>query len=86
MPIERIDDLPPVITYPRDAVLEREHIATALHIGLAAVDSLDLPAFSIGARQRFIWGQVLDVLAERALPTARDAERAAAKRFIRKSA
>lgn len=72
MPIERFDDpeLPPVITYPRDAVLERAHIAAAFHVSEEIVDRMDLPQFGAGQRPRFLWGQVLDVLAERALGKA----------------
>jgi hypothetical protein len=86
MPVEQFDGLPPVITYPRDAIVEDVHVCAALHIGLDAVAALDLPCISTdrrGARKRYVWGQVLDVLAERALPAARPAEREAARRPIR---
>jgi hypothetical protein len=85
MPIERFDGLPEVITFPRDAIVEDVHVGAALHIGLDAVAALDLPCVGTdrrGGRKRYLWGQVLDVLAERALPTARPQEREAAKRSI----
>ena len=82
MPIERIDDLPPVITYPRDAIVQKSHVAAALDVDERIVDRMDLPSFGAGQRPRFLWGQVLDVLAERAVPTARDQERAAAAKSL----
>lgn len=85
MPTERFDGLPDVFTYPRDAIVEDVHVAAALHIGLEAVAALDLPCIGTdrrGGRKRYLWGQVLDVLAERALPSARPQEREAAKRSI----
>lgn len=71
MPIERFDDpaLPPVITYPRDAVLEKKHLCAAFNCSDEILDRMDLPCVAAGAKPRYLWGQVLDVLAERALPT-----------------
>lgn len=62
--------LPPVVTYERDAVLTKKHLAAALHVGQDTIDKMDLPSFGAGERERFIWGQVIDCLAERALPAA----------------
>lgn len=72
MPIERFENpnLPPVVTFPRDAVLMRAHVAAALNVAPEKIAHMDLPSFGVGERERFIWGQVLDVLAERALPSA----------------
>lgn len=66
-----IDELPTVITYPRDAVVDPAHVAVALHTTVGAVEKLDLPCFYVGKKQRYIWGQVLDTLAQRANPDAR---------------
>lgn len=68
MPDEQIPELRPVVVYQRDAVLEASHVAAALGVGVKTVERMDLPYFLAGARQRFIWGQVLDVLAQRANP------------------
>lgn len=70
MPIERFDGLPDVVTYPRDAIVETKHVAAALHVSEAIVATMDLPTFGAGKRPRYLWGQVLDTLAERAAPTA----------------
>lgn len=89
MAIEQINDLPPVITFPRDAIVEDAHLCAVLNIGPDALAALDLPCIATdrrGGRKRYIMGQVLDVLAERALPAARPEERDAAKRSIRRSA
>ncbi len=74
----------PVVTYPREAVLDKHQLAAALGVSPRIVMSLDLPYTMIGAREKFVWGQVLDVLAERALPTVRPEERKAAERSVRK--
>lgn len=63
--------LPPVITYPRDAVLEPSHVAAALHTTVGGVAKMDLPCFYVGRKPRYVWGQVLDVLAQRANPDAK---------------
>lgn len=65
------EKLQPVVTYPRDAVLGPTHVAAALHTTIGAVEKLDLPCFYIGKKQRYIWSQVLDTLAQRANPDAR---------------
>lgn len=67
---QRVEGLSPVVTYDRDAILTRKHVALALHVGEDAVAKMDLPSFGVGERERFLWGMVLDVLAQRAMPTA----------------
>ena len=59
-------ELRPIVTYPRDAILDRAHVAAAFGVDIDKVSQMDLPSFYIGARQRYIWGQVLDCVAERA--------------------
>jgi len=64
-------DLPPITTFPHDAILEAVHVARALNVSVEKVRGLDLPYFIVGRRERYLWRQVLDVLAERAMPTPR---------------
>lgn len=53
--------------YPREAVLTKEQLAGALQCSPRQVERMDLPAIYLGAKSpRFIWGQVLDTLSERA--------------------
>jgi hypothetical protein len=59
----------PVITYPRDAILETADVCVALRVSQEIVDKMDLPCFYAGKRPRYLWGMVLDALAERARPT-----------------
>lgn len=61
-------ELRPIVTYPRDAVLETAHVSAALGVSEEIVGKMDLPCFYAGKRPRYIWGQVLDFLAERAKP------------------
>jgi hypothetical protein len=60
----------PIITYPRDAILESVDVCAALRVSQEIVDKMDLPCFYAGRRPRYIWGMVLDALAERAKPAA----------------
>ena len=53
-------DVRPVITYPRDAVLDVGHLVDALGVSEDIIGQMDLPSFPAGARQKFIWGQVVD--------------------------
>jgi hypothetical protein len=76
--------LRPVVSYPRDTVLDKHQLAAGLGVCVAIAIKADLPFTMIGGRPKWIWGQVLDVLAERALPSARPYERAAAERSVRK--
>jgi hypothetical protein len=61
-------DLRPVLTFPRDAILETAHVAAALGVSEEIVAKMDLPHFVAGKRPRYVWGQVLDALTERASP------------------
>lgn len=54
-------------TPARDAVLTLRELAAALKIkDTRTVQKMDLPYFMVGGRQRYIYGQVLDVLAQKA--------------------
>ena len=63
-------ELRPVVTYPRDAIVEASHVAAAIGVTVEMVGKLDLPCFYAGRKARYVWGQVLDVLAQRASPNA----------------
>jgi hypothetical protein len=55
------------ITYPRDVLLTIEEVAAALRVGVRTVERMDLPTVYCGRRtRRYVWGQVLDTLTERA--------------------
>lgn len=58
------------ITYPREAIVEPSHVAAALGVSEEIVGKMDLPTFYAGRKPRYVWGQVLDVLAQRANPDA----------------
>lgn len=62
-------DLRPILTFPRDAIVETSHVSAALGVSEEIVGKMDLPCFYAGKKPRYLWGQVLDVLAERALPS-----------------
>jgi len=47
-------------------VLNAEQLGAALQVSASTVERMDLPFFRAGNRVRYIYGQVLDVLAERA--------------------
>lgn len=64
-------ELRPIITYPRDAIVEKSHVGAALGVSEEIVDKMDLPCFYAGKKPRFLWGQVLDILGERANPDAK---------------
>jgi hypothetical protein len=56
-----------VISYPRDAVVTIDQLAAALQVSVRVAEKMDLPTVYIGPRlKRFVWGQVLDTLTERA--------------------
>lgn len=61
-------DVDAVVCYPRDAILDAEQVGRALRVGSESVLKMDLPCFYVGKRARFLWGQVLDTLAQRAQP------------------
>lgn len=53
--------------YPRDAVLTKAQLAGALQCSERQVERMSLPTAYLGTQSpRWIWGQVLDTLAERA--------------------
>lgn len=55
------------VVYSRDAVVDIEQLAAGLGVSVRTAERMDLPSFIVGARsRRWLWGQVLDVLAERA--------------------
>jgi hypothetical protein len=57
----------PIITFPRDAVLTIDEVAAALRVSVPTVRRMDLPTVYCTPRTpRYVWGKVLDVLAERA--------------------
>lgn len=60
----------PVVSYPREAVVDLEQLAAGLGVGRGVAEKMDLPFFMAGARMRFVWGQVLDVLEQRAKENA----------------
>jgi hypothetical protein len=54
-------------SYSRDDVLTPRELATALGVSVRTIERMDLPTVYIGHRtKRFVYGQVLDVLKERA--------------------
>lgn len=63
-------EIPPfevVPQYPREAILTIEEVAKALRVSVKTVMRADLPTVYIGKQvPRYIWGQVFDVLKERA--------------------
>jgi hypothetical protein len=55
------------VVYSRDAVLDIAQLAAGLGVSVRTAERMDLPSFLVGVRsRRYLWGQVLDVLAERA--------------------
>ena len=55
------------ITFPRDAVVTIEEVATALRVSVSTVRRMDLPTVYVGRQPRYVWGKVLDNLAERSV-------------------
>lgn len=58
--------LRPVITFPRDAVLEMEHLKAAFNVSEAKIVEAGFPMIRFGRDRRWLWGMVLDEIAERA--------------------
>lgn len=56
----------PVVVYSRDAVLDFHQLAAGLGCSVEIAKKMDLPFTMAGERERFVWGQVLDTLTERA--------------------
>ena len=55
------------ITYPRDALLTIEEMAAVLRVSVRTVERMDLPTVYCGPKnRRYLYGQILDTLAERA--------------------
>jgi len=66
-------ELRELVTYPRDAIVDRAQVAAALDVAESVVDKMDLPCFMTGKRPtsaRYCWGLVLDELAKRSSPNA----------------
>jgi hypothetical protein len=54
-------------SFSRDDVLTPDELAAALHVSVRTIERMDLPTVYIGTRtRRYLYGQILDVLAERA--------------------
>lgn len=54
------------VVYSRDAVLDYTQLAAGLGVSVEIARKMDLPFFMAGGRERFLWGQVLDLCAARA--------------------
>jgi len=55
------------ITYPRDAVVTIEQVAAAIGVSTRTIERMDLPTIYCGRKtRRYLWGKILDSLAERA--------------------
>jgi hypothetical protein len=54
------------VVYSRDAIVDVEQLAAGLGVSVRIAEQMDLPSVLVGKRRRFLWGMVLDVLAERA--------------------
>ncbi len=54
------------VVFSRDAVVDVDQLAAGLGVSRRIAEGLDLPSFKVGERRRWLWGQVLDILAERA--------------------
>ena len=56
---------PEPVVFDRNAILTAEQVALALQVSVSSVERADLPTFYVGRLPRFLWGKVLDVIAER---------------------
>ena len=57
----------PVVAYPETAVLDKAQLAAALGISERQVERQDFPCVYLGTKcPRWVWGQVLEILKERA--------------------
>ena len=56
----------PVLTYPRDAVVTVDEVAAALRVSKWTVKRMDLPTVYAGRQPRYVWGQIIDHMKERA--------------------
>lgn len=64
--LDRMETLKPVVSFPRDAVLTVEHLAAAFDCSPKTILRMDLPMCFAGKMPRYVWGQVIDTLTERA--------------------
>lgn len=56
----------PVVSYPPEAVLEIQHVAEWLRVGVRTVERLDIPCVFLGTRtRRYLAKDVLTYLATR---------------------
>jgi hypothetical protein len=61
-----VEGLRPIVVFPREAVLEIEHVAAAFGIAKRHAERQHFPCFYLGTRtRRFLWGQVLDHCAKK---------------------
>lgn len=70
MTVTKVPGLRPVVSFPRDAVLDKEHLALAFRTTVERVKAMDLPCIWLGIQPKFVWGQVIDTLAQRAKDAA----------------
>lgn len=62
----KVRGLRPVIAFPREAVLQIEHVAAAFGISKRTAERRHFKCFYLGTRtRRFIWGEILDECAKR---------------------
>lgn len=63
-PLEQVIEVPglrPVVWFPREAVLEIEHVAAGFGISKRMAERRRFTCFYLGTRtRRFLWGAVLD--------------------------
>jgi hypothetical protein len=65
--MEAADELRLPVVYSRDAVVDIAQLAAGLGVSVRTAERMDLPSFLVGKRsRRWLWGTVLEVLAERA--------------------
>lgn len=56
-----------MVAYPETAVLDKAQLAAALGISERQVERQDFPCVYLGTKcPRWVWGQVLEILKERA--------------------
>lgn len=53
-----------VVTYPPDAILDKEHIALMLGVSVRTVEGSGIPYHRVGAFRRYICREVLDYVAQ----------------------
>lgn len=61
-----VPGLRPVIVFPREAVLEIEHVAAAFGVGKRSAERYRFKCFYLGSKtRRFLWGDILDECSKR---------------------